>query len=89
MLLHYKINISGRVQGVGFRFETRRMARILGIKGFVKNMNLGGVYIEAEGSAEQLKKFISWCRKGPVHAQVDEVITEMGEIKGFEFFDIV
>jgi acylphosphatase len=89
MNLHYKINISGRVQGVGFRFETRRMARIFGIKGFVKNMNHGGVYIEAEGSAVQIREFLTWCKKGPVHSRVDEVSTEMGELKGFEFFDIV
>lgn len=89
MLLHYKIKISGRVQGVGFRFETRRMARILGIKGFVKNRIDGQVYIEAEGNELQLKEFISWCRKGPTHSRVDEVLTEMGELKGFEFFDIV
>lgn len=89
MIQNYKINISGRVQGVGFRFETRRMAKILGIKGFVKNINNGGVFIEAEGSAAQIKEFLTWCRKGPVHARVDEVSTEMGELKGFEFFDIV
>lgn len=89
MISHYKINISGRVQGVGFRFETRQMARIHGIKGFVKNMNDGRVYIEAEGNELQMKEFLTWCRKGPTHSRVDEVSTEMGEIKGFEFFDIV
>lgn len=89
MILHYNISISGRVQGVSFRFETRRMARILGVKGFVKNMNNGWVYIEAEGSAVQIKEFLTWCKKGPVHSRVDEVSTEMGELKGFEFFDIV
>lgn len=88
MNLHYKINISGRVQGVGFRFETRRMARIFGIKGFVKNMSNGGVYIEAEGNELQMKEFLSWCRKGPTHARVDEISTEKGELKNFEFFDI-
>ena len=52
-------------------------------------MNDGRVYIEAEGNELQMKEFLTWCRKGPTHSRVDEVSTEMGEIKGFEFFDIV
>jgi acylphosphatase len=61
----YKINISGRVQGVGFRWSAAREARLRGINGFVRNLQDGNVYIEAEGSREQLDSFAEWCREGP------------------------
>jgi acylphosphatase len=88
MKLHYNIRVTGRVQGVGFRFETQRMARIYGIKGFVKNLPDGSVYIEAEENEEQLRSFILWCKKGPAHARVDEIFTEKAEVLSYEFFDI-
>lgn len=88
MKLHYRVKVTGRVQGVGFRFETRNIARKLGIRGFVKNQYDGSVYIEAEGNEEQMQQFISWCRNGPVHARVDEILAEPGDYKGFEYFEI-
>jgi acylphosphatase len=71
--LLYKINILGRVQGVGFRWNAVRVARNLGINGIIKNLSGGGVYIEAEGSADQLNAFIEWCKKGPVGSFVESV----------------
>jgi acylphosphatase len=44
-----KIKVFGYVQGVFFRYTTRKVARTLGLKGFVKNLPDGSVYIEAEG----------------------------------------
>jgi acylphosphatase len=64
-----KIHVKGRVQGVGFRWSTVREAKMAGIKGFVRNMSDGSVYIEAEGSAEQLCKFVEWCKRGPGFGQ--------------------
>jgi len=72
--LLYKIHVSGYVQGVGFRWSTVRAAKNLGITGFVKNLPDGSVYIEAEGSAKQLKSFVDWCIKGP--GQVESVTTD-------------
>ena len=69
----YKIHISGHVQGVGFRWSAAREAGILGIKGFVKNLSDGSVYIEAEGSGEQLNAYVGWCKKGPGHSLVESV----------------
>jgi len=63
--LLYKIQINGRVQGVGFRWSAVREAKRKGITGFVKNMPDGSVYIEAEGSSKQLKDFYEWCKNGP------------------------
>lgn len=71
--LLYKIHVTGRVQGVGFRWSAVREARNRGIKGFVKNLSDGSVYIEAEGSMKQLTTFVEWCRKGPGFGYVDTV----------------
>ena len=85
---HYNITISGRVQGVGFRYSTRNFARHTGIKGFVKNTYDNKVYIEAEGDEKQLKEFIDWCYKGPVNARVDNVSVIPGEVNGFDEFEV-
>jgi acylphosphatase len=67
--LLYKIHVNGYVQGVGFRWSAVRVANKYGIKGFVKNMYDGSVYIEAEGSRKQLKDFVGWCKKGPGYVE--------------------
>ena len=71
--LLYKIRVSGRVQGVGFRWNAANEARNRGIKGFVKNLSDGRVYIEAEGSMNQLNTFVEWCKRGPAHSSVETV----------------
>ena len=73
----YKIHITGYVQGVGYRWRASGEARIRGIKGFVKNLSDGSVYIEAEGTVQQLDDFVNWCKKGPGHGFVESVITEV------------
>lgn len=74
--LLYKIHIRGYVQGVGFRWSAAREARNHRITGFVKNLSDGSVYIEAEGSPDQLRSFIEWCRKGPDSSSVESVEAE-------------
>lgn len=86
--VHKNITIEGKVQGVGFRYTAKTMALSLGVKGFVKNLTNGSVYIEAEGSEVQLKHLIDWCRRGPSYAYVDEVRIENADIKGFDIFEI-
>jgi acylphosphatase len=71
--LLYKIHISGQVQGVGFRWSAANEARSLGITGYVKNLSDGSVYIEAEGSREQLNAFVEWCKRGPGYCLVELV----------------
>ena len=83
---HFNIIISGKVQGVFYRQSTLEIANELGIRGFVRNEPNGNVYIEAEGTEEQLKKIIEWCKKGPSRAVVSEVIFSEGELKNFEGF---
>ncbi len=69
----YKINISGRVQGVYFRAYTQKMARKLSITGTVKNCSDGSVEVIAFGEDVALQKFIQCCHKGPLFAKVTKV----------------
>jgi len=69
-----RLNIYGKVQGVGFRYSALQKAHELGITGFVKNRSDGSVYIEAEAEPEILEQFIIWCKSGPTWSTIDDVI---------------
>ncbi len=73
MIKSVRINIYGKVQGVGFRYSALQKANEMGIYGFVKNRADGSVYIEADGETEILELFILWIRNGPTWSRVDEV----------------
>ena len=85
---HYKIRITGHVQGVGFRYSAAGEARFRGIRGFVKNMPDGSVYIEAEGSPEQLNAFVEWCKKGPRMGLVESVTADPAPLVNHTHFKI-
>ncbi|UKJ08279.1 acylphosphatase [Solitalea lacus] len=85
---HLKILVNGKVQGVFYRAATKETADLLGLKGFVENQNDGSVYIEAEGNADQLTRFIEWCKKGTERAIVQKVDISEGELKGFKTFEV-
>ncbi len=65
--------VTGKVQGVFYRASTEKIAQRIGITGFVQNEPNGDVYIEAQGTEEQLGEFTRWCRRGPERAVVDGV----------------
>jgi len=83
-----EIYVSGVVQGVGFRYYTTRIARELGVKGFVKNLPDGRVYIYAVGEETALEKFISYVHQGPPLAVVRDVEVRNAEVKNFERFEV-
>ena len=87
-VIHKNIRISGRVQGVGFRYSCRNIAYLLEIKGYVRNLPDGDVYIEAEGERVQVDEFLAWCREGPPRAEVERVEVEDGEVVGFGDFQL-
>lgn len=66
------IIVSGRVQGVGFRYYTKKKAQECNVNGFVQNKTDGSVYIEANGKKIDIETFIDWCKKGPSWARVIE-----------------
>jgi acylphosphatase len=67
--------IAGRVQGVGFRYFTQRLAVQHGISGWVRNTPDGRVEIEAEGDTDAMHQFESRVSAGPPGAHVDLVDT--------------
>jgi acylphosphatase len=83
-----KIRVTGRVQGVGFRYHTMHFAMANQISGFVKNLADGSVYIEATGNEPEVELFIEWCRNGPKWAWVESVEVQDANIKPFLGFSI-
>ncbi len=65
--------ISGRVQGVSFRWFTQRQATKLGLTGWVRNLWDGRVEAVFEGEAEAVKQVVQWCHQGEPPAQVTDV----------------
>lgn len=80
------LTITGRVQGVFFRREARREAIRHALTGFVLNREDGSVRAEAEGSDVAVGAFIRWCRRGPEHARVEEVVVREIPPRGGEGF---
>jgi acylphosphatase len=68
--------VSGRVQGVGFRFFVRDAAAREGIDGCVRNLPEGAVEIEAHGEHEALIRFERAIRRGPAGARIDDVLVD-------------
>jgi acylphosphatase len=71
-----RYRISGRVQGVGFRYFAQAAASREGIHGSVRNLPDGGVEAVAEGDAEAIERFERALRHGPPGAHVDHVDVE-------------
>jgi acylphosphatase len=83
------IVVAGKVQGVFYRQETKRKARMLEITGEVKNKRDGTVYIIATGSKDKLEELIAWCKTGPSRAVVTDVIVNKIDVQHFDKFEIV
>jgi acylphosphatase len=68
-----RVVISGRVQGVGFRWSCRRMAEALGLTGWCRNLDDGRVEACFEGEPMAVERALAWCRGGPRSAIVTSV----------------
>jgi acylphosphatase len=80
--------ISGRVQGVGYRYNTYRQARQLNIKGWVQNLKDGRVEAWFEGEPDAIERMLRWCQGGPLSAKVEAVSAQTASAEGFEEFKI-
>jgi acylphosphatase len=67
------VRVSGRVQGVGFRFATADEARRRNLAGWVRNLDSGGVEAVFEGSRSMVEDMLRWCDDGPPGAYVRDV----------------
>jgi acylphosphatase len=83
------IEVSGRVQGVGYRYFVRDCAEDLGLSGWVRNSPLRTVEIEVQGNEEDVEAFCEKLREGPPLARVKEIqISEMSIMSNEPVFDI-
>ena len=74
--------ISGRVQGVFYRASAQQEAQRLGLHGEIRNLPGGEVEAIVEGPKDRIEEFISWCRRGPPAAKVENVQVRWGPASG-------
>ncbi|MCX2481210.1 acylphosphatase [Pedobacter sp. MC2016-15] len=86
---HITIKITGKVQGVGFRYTTKVVADQMGVRGMIRNEKDGTVYIEAEGDDTLLEVFLEWCNEGPDRSKIENVEVTPGELKNYRNFEII
>jgi acylphosphatase len=79
--------VSGRVQGVGYRYSTVNEARRLGVNGWVRNLPDGRVEAVFEGSRKVIEEIIRWCHKGSTAALVKDLAVEYEEPEGLRGFE--
>jgi acylphosphatase len=81
--------VSGRVQGVGFRYFVMRQAQAENICGYVRNLNDGRVEFFLQGAADSVSRVLGQIRLGPDYARVSELqLDDYDEIPGVAEFVI-
>lgn len=76
------ILIHGKVQGVGYRFFATRVARRLGLKGWIQNNRDGTVEASVEGEKTVIDEWVEELREGPRYAEVTQIDQESKEFTG-------
>ena len=80
--------VRGEVQGVGYRYTLRMIARESGVTGWVRNRVDGSVEAEVEGTADQVDEVLAWMAEGPPGAQVTEAKVTDAAPSGDESFEV-
>ncbi len=80
--------ISGKVQGVGYRYATMDTASQLRLSGWVRNLPDRRVEAVFEGNRKVVEEMIRWCYQGPPAAMVKDVVVEYEELEGLRGFDV-
>lgn len=82
------VYVYGVVQGVGFRYSTQHQATLLGLSGYARNQDDGGVEVVACGEQAQVDKLLAWLKQGgPRGAKIERILTEpkpLAEFAGFQ-----
>jgi len=82
------VHVTGRVQGVGFRYHAVEEGRRLGVTGWVRNEPDESVAGHVEGDEAAVDAFVSWCRRGPASAVVRHVAVTEARLTGAQGFDV-
>jgi acylphosphatase len=75
----FRLRITGRVQGVGFRYAMQSEAARRGLSGWVRNRRDGSVEALVQGEAGAIEALVDWARRGPAGARVDALRSEAAE----------
>lgn len=84
-----RIKVTGRVQGVGFRYFVKKQADALEIKGWVRNLYSGGVEMMVYGQESTLQDFIDQMLRGNGFSRVDTIDITPVQHSRFEHFEIL
>ncbi len=85
----YKVLLSGRVQGVGFRYFAESLASKYGINGYVENIYNRKVEVVGQGEDEELRQFFEEVKKGPAFSVITETkVEELDGSKKYNTFEI-
>ena len=76
------VRITGRVQGVAYRYSTCARARDLGLVGWVRNDADGSVEATFEGPSDDVETMLAWCRRGPPLARVTGIQSSDEPVRG-------
>jgi acylphosphatase len=87
-VIRRRVVARGRVQGVFFRDTTRREARSAGVAGWVRNRPDGAVEAVFEGDEDAVERMLDFVRRGPGHAEVEDVEVSEEEPEGLGGFDV-
>lgn len=83
-----RLLISGRVQGVGYRFNTQQQAIDRELTGWVRNLADGRVEAEIEGPRAEVESMLIWCQSGPLAAEVRHIDVEDRSVQQYSTFVI-
>ena len=88
-MIRKHVIVTGRVQGVGFRYSARGKAGQWGLAGYVRNLDDGSVEVEIEGREASVARMLAWLHTGPDSAVVDRVQDVDVPVTGENRFSVI
>jgi acylphosphatase len=84
-----RLQVTGKVQGVGFRYSLQEQAARLGVTGWVRNRRDGSVEALVQGAPESVEAITAWARQGPPGSRVTDLRVEAADALPQEGFRII
>jgi len=84
-----KMVINGTVQEVFFRNFVKEEADKLDVKGFIRNLDNGGIEVFAEGEIENVDNLCEICKTGPKHAKINKISISESSFQDFKEFKVL